>query len=434
MTTPLELAAAPGEQLDATLAGRRGAGAVGDLARPPLGDDAADLVRAVVGAPTDELALIRTKFKPGRSLTAYYVARSTGGDPRPLAITWTARPFSGRVTPSATSADGRTMIVAAPDDSLLPGLRRLTDPSELAGALAGLSPELAAPGAAVAVHTVRYRPGQRHVLRVDLATTPSRRVFVKVDRDDSGARAVQVAAAWRDRLDAARHHVGVVEPVGYLPVEHAAVWRESPGPTLSEVLRRRSPPAALLWRVGAALRALHDAGLGLADASWPGHDAAAELRATVRAGEIVDGLAPALGHRYRAVASEVLDRLPATPADAITATHGDVKGDNLVVDHGRVVFLDLDRTARGDRALDLGKLLADLRWSDSGGSERSRTAALVEGYGHTDPTCWRRARMLSVLFHVKLAARRTAVHAPNWDGHMSAAVAVAEALLREERA
>lgn len=45
------------------------------------------------------------------------------------------------------------------------------------------------------VHTVRYRPGQRHALRVDLsdgfrAGTPCGRI----DRDKSGARAVLDAA------------------------------------------------------------------------------------------------------------------------------------------------------------------------------------------------------------------------------------------------
>lgn len=428
MASPPDLAEAPGELIDAILAGRRGAGAVAGIATPPLEGAAADLARSVLGAEPADLDLVRTKFKPGRSLTAYYAVRRGPSEPGHAAITWSAQPGAVRVAPSAVSPDGRTVLVAAPDDSLLPGLSRVMDRTSLANKLAGLSPELAAPAEGVVIHTIRYRPGQRHVLRVDVAAARPRRVFVKLDRDDSGARAVRVAAALRAGLAAHRHHVGVVEPVGYLDQEHAAVWHEVPGPALGEVLSSGSAPAPALWRVGAALRALHDAGQSIVDPTWPEHHAAAEVRATVRAGEIVAGLAPELGSRYRALAGQVLARLPPAPEEAVTATHGDVKGDNLVIDHGRVVFLDLDRTARADRALDLGKLLADLRWraSNSATNDEFRIDALAEGYGPTDAACWRRARLLAVVFQLKLAARRTLVHEPDWERRMDAAVTAAE--------
>ncbi len=434
MAGPVQLAEAPGELLDATLAGALGPDAVAALAVPPLEGDAAELARAVLGAAPDQLRLLRTKYKPGRSLTAYYAVGRDAGEARHAAITWRPQPGAGRVTPSAVSADGRTVLVAAPDDSMLTGLAVLSDPAALAARLGAVSPDLAAPAEALSIHTVRYRPGQRHVLRVDVGAGPARRVFLKLDRDDHGAQAVRVASVLRDRLGHHRHHMTIVEPAGYLVGERAAVWWEAAGPTLRELLASGAAPAPLLWRVGAALRAFHDAAGSLDRDEGPAHDASGEVRATLRAGEIVGGLCPSLGVRYRAVAEEVLARLPEAPGTAVTFTHGDVKGDNLVIARGRVAFLDLDRMARADRALDLGKLLADLRWLTPSASSHDdrRIDALAAGYGAADPTCWQRARLLAVLFQLKLAARRTAIHEGAWEQRMETAVAAAEQALAQE--
>jgi aminoglycoside phosphotransferase len=253
---------------------------------------------------------------------------------------------------------------------------------------------------------------------------------VKIDRDDSGARAVPLATALQAALVPWRQQVGVVAPAGYLVDERAAVWWSVAGPTLSRALVDAPAPAALLRRVAAALRALHDAASSITEPLVPGHDAAAELAATVRAGEIVAGLAPALGQRYGALAADVVAHLPAPPPDAITTTHGDAKGDNVVLDGDRVVFLDLDRTARADRAFDLAKLLADLRWSRAAAGQGPIGAAwmdaLVAGYGPVDPECWARARRLAVLFQLKLAARRTPIHEPDWEARMAAEITAAE--------
>jgi Ser/Thr protein kinase RdoA (MazF antagonist) len=334
--------------------------------------------------------------------------------------------------PSATSNDARTVVVAAPADSRLPGLARLTDRAHLAAALGRLEPALACAAGEIILETVRYRPAQRHVLRVDVAGPRPRRLFVKIDRDDSGARAVPLATALEAALVPCRDRVGVVAPAGYLVDERAAVWWSVPGPTLSQALVNAPAPPALLRRVAAALRTLHDAAASITEPVVPDHAAAAELTATVRAGEIVAGLAPALGARYHALAADVLAHLPAAPPEAITTIHGDAKGDNVVLDGDRVVFLDLDRMAHADRALDLAKLLADLRWSPAaagrGPVDAAWMDALVAGYGPVDAECWTRARRLAALLQLKLAARRIPIHEPEWDARMAAEIAAAEHL------
>jgi hypothetical protein len=52
--------------------------------------------------------------------------------------------------------------------------------------------------------------------------------------------------------------------------------------------------------------------------------------------------------------------------------------------------------------------------------------ALVSGYGPVDPECWTRARRLAVLLQLKLAARRTPIHEPDWEARMAAEITAAE--------
>ena len=96
--------------------------------------------------------------------------------------------------------------------------------------------------------------------------------------------------------------------------------------------------------------------------------------------------------------------------------HIDTKCDNVVTDGRTICLLDLDRMGWGDPALDLGKLLADLRWwsAQAGRDATPLVAALVAGYGPCDATRWSRARLLAVLFRLKLTARRTPLHKADW--------------------
>jgi aminoglycoside phosphotransferase (APT) family kinase protein len=114
--------------------------------------------------------------------------------------------------------------------------------------------------------------------------------------------------------------------------------------------------------------------------------------------------------------------------------HGDAKADNLVAEGDRVILLDLDRCAWGDPALDLGKLIADLRWWAGGSNAARLIRGLRVGYGDGVPGQWERARLLAVVFQLKLAARRTPIHLPGWAQRIRAAVAEAAQYLSMERA
>jgi Ser/Thr protein kinase RdoA (MazF antagonist) len=165
------------------------------------------------------------------------------------------------------------------------------------------------------------------------------------------------------------------------------------------------------------------------------HNARAELASTVRAGEHIAALLPAAGAEYRTLSDEVLDQLDRMPPEAPSMVHGDAKSDNVVAHADRICLLDLDRCGSADPALDLGKLLADLGWwsRELAVDARPLFAALVAGYGACDPARWKRARLLAVLFSLKLAARRHPVHGVGWEVLVRDHLAEASARLTAER-
>jgi Ser/Thr protein kinase RdoA (MazF antagonist) len=416
------------DALPAVLRGSCGVDAIRRLACPPL-EPAPTLAR---------LQLVRTKFKPGRSLTAEYLVPSTSTQ---AAVRWTVDPPSDSPWIDAQPWHGGWVsVLASPSDQRLPQLARLTRHHHLNAVLGRLThddPVIVASD--VSISTIRYRPGQRHVLRANLRSADGRirSVFVKIDRDDRGRQAVRVANTLGDPLTVRHPSASLARPIGYAADDQAALWWAVPGRTLGEHLRSPTgDPTPLVVAVGRALRSFHACRVDAPHALLDSHDAVSEWRATQRAGEIVSGLLPEVGQQYRAIGESVLAELHCRPVAAPTCLHGDAKADNLVVEGDRVVFLDLDRCAWGDPALDLGKLIADLRWwaGATGADAADLVRGLRVGYGGGTPGQWERARLLAVMFQLKLAARRTPIHLPGWTQRISTAVAKAAQYLALEAA
>ena len=86
-------AARSGRALPDVLAGSCGVDAIRRVASPPLEPRLATVVRSAVGADVDPagLRLIRTKFKPGRYLTAEYLVPGTSMH---AAVRWSVNPPS----------------------------------------------------------------------------------------------------------------------------------------------------------------------------------------------------------------------------------------------------------------------------------------------------------------------------------------------------
>ena len=406
------------------------------------------------------LRLVRAKLKPGRKLTAEYGVLLPGldGGERRVAVTWVA---PGATAPGPApdeeaeaqrrgvlapfrrawigSDDQRMSMSVSPVDGAFPQLVRLHDPGHLADMLAAAGATAGAGRVAaedVAVATVRYRPGQRHVLRVGIGPTGPA-WFVKIYRDDTGRFAVDAAGRAAAALAAVGDRSPGLSSGGgmYVAADGAAIWPEVTGTSLADVIVLSGAGAVDAVRAaGHALRLMHDAPPGEELPARP--DAVTQAGETVRTAQLLDVLLPAVGARLRSEVGRVLEALAGLPAEPPTVTHGDFTCDNLVVSGGRVHLLDFDRCGRGDPAADIGKFLADLRWWAGVGSHPVEPLhqAFLDAYGVLDPTRFARARAYDALLQLRMAARRMPVQHPDWERRVARAVGVAAATLAEEPA
>jgi hypothetical protein len=312
----------------------------------------------------------------------------------------------------------------SPVDDAFPQLVRLHDPAHLPELLTGSGVDDVPPDPVP--ETVRYRPRQRHVLRI--RSGPGGPAwFAKVYRDDTGRRAVD-AAAWAAGVLAheCRGRIRVVPLRGvYVAADRVALWPEACGTSLAEVVVLTGAAAGDAVRAaGAALRALHDAPPPAGLPVRP--DADAQAGETLRTAEVLAVLPPEVGQRLRGGIDRVLDRLSRWPVERATTVHGDVKCENVLVDGPSLRLLDFDRCGTGDPAADVGKFLADLRWW-TGGDGTGLGAAFLQGYGAAEQDRTARARAYESLFLLRMAARRVPLQDPDWGRRAARTVEIAAA-------
>ena len=408
------------------LGGHTDAAGVREVVTRPLRHGAWELLssHALTDLPC-ELQLVRSKYKPSRKLTACYVLSSAdrATTPRHAVVSW-----------SLDGAEVRVSLSVAPEDSSMPQLARLVDPGHVASLVGSMTGRpVPAPGFA-GVHPVRYRPGQRHVLlAVPGEGDGDGAVYVKTDRDRSGASAVVIAEVLNNAFEQQYAAASAAVPLGWAAEDAAALWWRAPGLPLARLLTGRSTGrSSAVRRVGRALRVLHGvsatetAGTAVSD---PEERARAEASSALGAATHIAALLPEVGAAYASLVSDALDVLQKLPSEQPVLVHGDFKADNILIHRGRLRILDLDRSSRAEPALDLGKFMADLSWWCT---EPDRTAlweAFRAGYGHCDPLRWTRATMWAVIFQLKITARRCAVHDPAWERVVRDRVAAANSVL-----
>jgi aminoglycoside phosphotransferase len=447
-----------GLRLEEVLDGRLGADGIRELVHNPMQHGLANLLAQCVPGreKLSSAKLLRTKYKPGRKLTAYYRLH-VGAEVRPIALSWyaeshpdslAAADMQDQAAPhhlvapfvrlTARTESGQMGLLIAPIDPQMPQLIRLNEHSHVASMLKNLTSDSAPLAEATRIEALRYRPGQRHVLHVSSPPDRNGAAFIKIDRDNHGVQAVRFAQAVGPLLSEHSPNTCLVTPLGYSVEDQAAVWRGIAGTTISVEVRDPAQATRLLSLIGKAVRTIHDLDcqttydMTASQLSAP-HLARTELASTLGAGEHLTALMPTLGARYRLLAMEVLERLEDLPEEALQLAHGDLKCDNILTTGDRIWLLDLDRTGLAEPAMDLGKLLADLRWwglhysVDVAGLVRK----FLEAYGPCDPARISRARLIAVLYQLKLAARRNPVHAPDWGTQVTRQVDEAAASLRE---
>ena len=430
-----------------------------------------DQLKALLSAPNmlGPCRLRRARFKPGRKLTAYYdvlvhVEGTEGYGARPIAVTWRldgdadrhqagdalaemqaealrqgmAAPFRQL---TAELPEWSMHVQVSPLDARFPQLVCLSDPryvrARLATAYAAsdLAPDQPRPGG-YAVTPIRYRPGQRHVLRYDpLDGAKVGTVFAKLYAGEDGARAFRVARHVADWL--AEHGEGVtaVRPLAYVAEDRVVLYPRVLGAPLSDHLRRPSQGLArCLERAGAALHALHRLPQAVAG-PLPPHDFAAEVSETARASQHIPVLLPSMGVLIDALlhrAQELHERLPQEPP---TFTHGDFKSDHVWAAPGGLTLIDFDSSELGDPALDVGKFLAHLQLShatyDQPGLEQAQERFLV-GYAPGAPQeRLVRARLYEAVELVKITGRRVRLFDHDWESRTEQVVRRAQAVMND---
>jgi len=297
---------------------------------------------------------------------------------------------------------GRMLAYQFPHDPALPGLPTALDGGALAPLLEAALPECATGAARLRrcrVRALRYRPGRRCTLRLELvlgAGGGGRRTLVryaKLYHDPRKARAVDEEARLLSEapgLRAAGAHLP--RPSAFLPELVLVIQEPLGGVPLGALLGRADRTAGVLdGRVAGgidaaarALAALHVAGLE----SVRRRPIAAALERMARRGAAVRRVEPALGGRMEELAEALAEDLPALERGArIVLVHGDLKPSQVLVRDDGVGLLDLDHCGMADAACDVGDFMAGLRRlaldrpagaARAGGGEHARSLRALE--------------------------------------------------------
>jgi aminoglycoside phosphotransferase (APT) family kinase protein len=403
--------------------------------------------------------LRRAKFKPGRKLTAYYdleLLQATGKVVRPLAVTWTL-PGAVQTLPTAELASSEATALAqglaapfqqlsatkpawgmqvqvSPLDPRFSQLLCLVDPQYVHSLLA----TTATSHGGYTITAIRYRPGQRHVLRYDpIGAAPGAgSVFAKLYSDASGAHFYSKINQVADWVCANQPDLRILRPQAYLATERALLYPWAAGRPLSHLLHKRpNAQGQTLQQIGSALRTAHGLPAPLTQ-DLPKHELAAEVKAITRTCEHIQLFLPTVGQTIQRILEQAQVSYAHLPEEAPTFVHGDCKADHVLVapqDTGTgLTFIDLDSCARGDPASDIGKFLADLVWwyaqSNQSGLADAQEAFLA-GYGMAGlGSRLQRARVWEALILLKMTAHRVPLFKRDWAQQTTALVQQVESL------
>jgi hypothetical protein len=224
-------------------------------------------------------------------------------------------------------------------------------------------------------HILSYKPGSRCTLRYELVYPPElaglgwpTTVIVKAYRNRKGERAYKgMQALWRTAL-VSGDVVAMAEPLAWIPDLRVLVQGPLPEQTsLEELLRatlRTGASAAelehYLRKTAAGLAALHQCGAQAETVStWEERFAdVPELDARLAAA------VPGLGSVAATLIERLYARAAAQPAGAVVPTHGTFSPEQVLIDAGKIGFIDFDDFCMAEPAMDVGRFCASI--TDSG--------------------------------------------------------------------
>lgn len=426
------------------------------------------------GAALGALHLQRVKLKPGKYLRASYQAGLIPGNgekmgARPVEVTWAAdgkgachmpqpdlldqqaeairtglaAPFRSLVAP-LPSVDACLQI--SPLDASFPRLVQLSEPQYVQALLQDAFDGYTGPAAGghpfpCSVTPIRYRPGQRHVLRYDFTVGNDRAgepgvVFAKLYQSTlRGARTCQLASQVSDWLQARQDGIASLRPLAYLPDDAVILYPQVLGRPLShslQVSERRVVRYLVL--TGLLLRALHQTPAQLAE-DLELKTLADEAHVILRASEHIQVLLPGTGAKISALLERIQRFYERLPQEAPAFTHSDFKADHVWITPAGMMLIDFDTCTRTDPAIDVGKFLADLRWwytlLKKPGFEQAQECFLNNYAPGIPAERLVRARLYEVLILTKTIIRRIPIFDHDWATRTAGWMDRAESILND---
>ena len=417
--------------------------------------------------------LTRVKFKPDRKLLAYFTFPvlshvSETGHLVHLAVTW-QKTLEGNdhreAWPQLQEEASRSGLMPVqcelwrdipdrgmrlqvwPFDPEFPQLVRLGHPSYVAQMLTSLGIARNLKELPV-VTPIRYRPGERHVLRYDIDTAdrapgPRQRLYAKLYSNvQDAAKAFGIANRVVDWLG--EHKLGLqgVRPEAMGHEEGVIFYPHAPGIPLSRQLHRsRRWLAAQLQIIGRALATMHN-GPETLQADLRQNTLTNEVKVVKRASEHIQVLLPDTYNKIIEIVDKIQDRYMALPQEKPTFTHSDFKSDHLLTTPQGLTLIDFDTCTLTDPALDLGKFLADLEWwftlRGLSGVEDAQTE-LLNGYlgeGEPEQKIYERlarAKLFHALILVKIVVRRVPLYKKQWGDQTQSMIKRAAGVLQRTK-
>ena len=452
------------------LSGRAGrAGLRGLLVDPEARRALGRELNALLSAPEILGALhlrhARFRLRPDIKLSAYYDVdiRADGSGRRAgtRAIAVVAKPkWYGRAGPSGAApeageleAEARRRGLAAPFDRLtalmpslamsvqvspldpsFPQLVRLSDPEYVGQMLARCAPTHPLPAGGYAVTSVRYQPGQRHVLRYEAADAPGQPImFAKPYENEDGSRIAAVVTQAADWLSSRQEGVACLRPLAHVPQDAVVLYPPLSGTPLHEQLRCSGREIGRRLEVaGQAMSVLHSAPQAFSGLLGF-HSFEAEIGEVVDKSHFISALVPSAGSTIDALldrARELYDRLP---QEAPAFTHGDLKMEHFWVDRRGLTLMDFDVCRLADPALDIGQFLADLRFCHhtyGRSAVEQAQGRFLAGYATGAPhERLVRARLYEALELIRIAGRRLPLLDSHWEARLGRLLGWAAVLL-----
>lgn len=251
---------------------------------------------------------------------------------------------------------GRSALFLFPNDAAVRGMRFVAQLDKLKRALGTLPAvsrgRLRVRGRRSILHTVRYKPERRLILRAGLrlkddasGDQEEQRLFLRFFTDDRGAR----LSRWSENLHAGPLGAVVPQPYGALLDGRLLVEEDVEGRPLYVDVLHGSAPADRLAEVVCALHRTPLSGL-------PSLDSDVLLRRATEIGRNLRFVAPHLAPRIERLLGALR---AAAPTDGVECTvHGDLHMHQFLVTRSDLVVVDFERAGRGDPLLDLGHLTA----------------------------------------------------------------------------